>query len=99
MRRGEGIEKKGREEEEERGGGQRGEKEEQKGEGGEGDFKWGMCVCVWEGERGRERGGREVVDLLSNLVLLISVAQVSAQCLHPVSRATCKFSECIGMYM
>ena len=34
-------------------------------------------------------GGGEIVHLLSSLVLLISIAQVSAQSLHPVSRATC----------
>lgn len=45
-----------------------------------------MCVG---GSVGRREGVGEIVHLLSNLVLVISVAQVSAQCLHPISRATC----------
>ena len=54
MRRGEGIEKKGREEKER--GGQRGEKEEQKRERGGRKTSNGARVCVCGRERG---GGRE----------------------------------------
>ena len=43
-------------------------------------------------------GGGGRVHLLSSLVLLISIAQVSAQSLHPVSRATCGRKR-IGVYV
>ena len=107
------LEERERKREEKKRRGEEEDREERKrnkgGRGGGGgekeDFKWGtVCVCVWGGggggRKGKEEGeGGKVVHLLSNLVLLISVAQVSAQCLHPVSRGTCEFSECIGMYV
>ena len=68
-------------------GGAEGREREVKERVGEGEEKTSneAHVCGWR----CGWGGGEIVHLLSSLVLLISIAQVSAQSLHPVSRATC----------